>query len=124
MAEITLTSDLLTVHVQGVERWLALKSQLDIPLNHVTQAEALPIGEEEWTSWSALRAPGTVLPGVIRAGSFLQHGEWVFWDVRHPQKALTIHLAGEQYVKLVVEVEDPVAAASAIQAAIRSQAGA
>jgi hypothetical protein len=45
----------------------------------------------------------------------------MFWDVRHPEKALTIHLADEHYAKFVVEVEDPVATASAIQAAIHLQ---
>jgi hypothetical protein len=33
------------------------------------------------------------------------------WDVRNSEKALTIRLAGKQRVKLVVEGEDPVAAA-------------
>lgn len=67
-----------------------------------------------------MRVAVTALPGIIRAGSFLQRGEWV-WDVRNPEKAVTIHLAGEQFVKLVGEGEDPVAT-GAINTAIRLQA--
>jgi hypothetical protein len=124
MTEIELTPTRLIVHVRGLERVLTFKSQLEIPLTHVITAEIAPISGEEWASWSVLRAAGTALPGIIRAGSFLQRGEWVFWDVRSPEKAVTIQLADEHYVKLVVEVADPVATATAITEAIRRQAGA
>ena len=59
MTEISLTSELLTVHVQGVDRWLAFQSQLDNPLKHVTGAEATPLVEQEWTNLSTLRITGT-----------------------------------------------------------------
>ena len=68
-----------------------------------------------------MRVAVTAFPGIIRAGSFLQRGEWVFWDVRNLETAVTIHLAGEQFVKLVGEEEDPVAT-GAITTAIRLQA--
>jgi LuxR family transcriptional regulator, maltose regulon positive regulatory protein len=55
-----------------------------------------------------------------RAFEFLQQGEWMFWDLRQPEKALTIHLVDERFVKLVVEVENPEAEAFVIQEAIRA----
>jgi hypothetical protein len=68
-----------------------------------------------------LRVALTAFPGIIRADSFLQRGEGVFWDVRNPGKAVTIRLAAEHFVKLVGEVEDPVAT-GAITIAISLQA--
>ena len=86
-------------------------------------AEVDPAVGEHWDDMvKGIRLPGTHLPGVIAAGSFYTFGgEWVFWDVHDPQKALTINLAHEHYIKLVVEVDDPVATVAAIEEAVRTQ---
>ena len=123
MTEIELTPEMLIVHIKGIDRVFAFKSRLEIPLAHVTAAEVAPIHEQGWESWNVLRAPGTAFPGLIRAGSFLQQGEWVFWDVHNPKQALTIHLSDAQFAKLVVEVENPETVAGAINEAIRPQTG-
>jgi DNA-binding transcriptional regulator LsrR (DeoR family) len=62
--------------------------------------------------------PGTEVPGVITAGTFYEHGERVFWDVHHPERAIALSLRDERYAKLVVEVEDPEATIAAIEAAL------
>jgi hypothetical protein len=123
MTEIELTPEMLIAHVKGVDRVLAFTSRLEIPLAHVTAAEVAPLHEQGWESWNVLRAPGTAFPGLIRAGSFLQQGEWVFWDVHNPKQALTIHLSDAHFAKLVVEVENPETVAGAINEAIRPQTG-
>ena len=116
MAEIELTADTLLVHVKGADRMFALKSELAIPLEHVLGAAK---DEEEARRWyHGVRAPGTSLPGVITAGTFYQHGERVFWDVHHPERAIALSLRDESYAKLVVEVEDPDATILAIEAAL------
>jgi hypothetical protein len=73
--------------------------------------------------WHGLRLGGTNLPGVITAGRYLQHGEWAFWDVHDPDKAIAIRLRDEHYAKLVIGVDDPAATAKAIAAAIRPAGG-
>lgn len=119
MAEIELTADTMIVHVTGADRIFALKSQLVIPLEHVVGAAG---DEEEARRWyHGVRAPGTQLPGVITAGTFYQHGERVFWDVHHPERAVALSLRDERYAKLVVEVQDPQATIAAIEAAIRGR---
>jgi TPR repeat protein len=116
VAEIELTADTLLVHVKGADRMFALKSELAIPLEHVLGAAK---DEEEARRWyHGVRAPGTSLPGVITAGTFYQHGERVFWDVHHPERAIALSLRDESYAKLVVEVEDPDATILAIEAAL------
>jgi hypothetical protein len=116
MAEIEITADALIVHVTGADRIFALKSQLTIPLQHVLAAAK---DEEEARKWyHGLRLPGTEVPGVITAGTFYEHGERVFWDVHHPERAIALSLRDERYAKLVVEVEDPEATIAAIEAAL------
>ncbi len=125
MAEIQVTGDTLIIHVRGADKTWALKSQLEIPLEHVVSAEIDPKVVEEWNQWwKGWRAPGTQLPGVIVAGTFYLHGDKIFWDVHHPEKAVTIRLAHEGYQQLIVEVADPAGSVAAIQQALASRRGA
>jgi hypothetical protein len=57
--------------------------------------------------FQGLKVAGTDLPNIFRAGTFYQQGEWVFWDVHHPEKTIVIQLEHERYKKLIVEVENP-----------------
>jgi hypothetical protein len=116
MAEIELTSGALIVRVTGVDRILALKSELTVPLEHVL---GVARDTEEARSWHhGVRAPGTNVPGVITAGTFHEHGERVFWDVHHPERAIALSLRDESYAKLVIEVDDPEAVIAAVEAAL------
>jgi hypothetical protein len=83
-----------------------------VPWSQVLLAEQDPAEVEHrgTLNWSALRAPGTCFPGVIKAGSFLSDG-------LDPHKAITIRLDDEQYTRLVVEVVDPDATITAIEQA-------
>ncbi len=117
MTEVEITEDTLTVHVLGWDRLWALKSRIEVPLSHVASAEVDPeITRREW--WKGIKAPGTELPGVIKAGTFYQWRERVFWDVRDPDKAIVIQLRDERYARLVIEVEDPPATVAAIKQAL------
>lgn len=116
MAEIEITPTSLIVHIRGADRFFAFKSQLEVPLEHVAGVDAsVPEARDFWHGWKLV---GTELPGVITAGSFIQHGEWAFWDVHDPDKAIAIRLKDEHYAKLVIGVDDPAATAREITAAI------
>lgn len=116
MADIEITQRLLVVNVTGIDRLLALKSRLEVPLAHVAGVELRPEAARAW--WHGFRMPGTQIPGVVTAGSFYQSGECVFWDVHDPDKTIAIQLRDEYYTKLVIQVEDPKATATAIKAAM------
>ena len=122
MTEIELTESTLIVHVKGIHKILALKSQLEIPLAHVVEAEIDPAVVEQWgkVNLKGVRV-GTSLPGVIKAGNFLLDGQWAFWDVNDPKRAITVRLTDEYYTRLVIEVADPSAAVAKIEGAIRSR---
>ena len=116
MAEVELDEDTLSIHVMGMDRLWALRSRLEIPLSHVSGAEADPEVAGRW--WQGIRSGGTQVPGVITAGTFHQEGERVFWDVHDPEKAIVIRLRDERYARLVIEVEDPPATVAAIKEAL------
>ncbi len=116
MAQIELTPQALIVHITGTDRLWALKSRLDIPLGHVVGAT---MATDEAATWlKSMHIEGTHVPGVLSAGVFHHHGDRVFWDVHDPRKAIAIALKDDQFVRLVVEVDDPTATLAAISQAI------
>ena len=115
MADIEITATSLVVHIRGVDQLFALASRLEVPLEHISAVELSP--PEAQGVWHGLRVGGTNLPGVITAGRFLQHGEWAFWDVHDPARAIAIRLRDERYAKLIVGVDDPLATVVAITSA-------
>jgi hypothetical protein len=117
MAEIEITPTSLVVHITGLDRLLAFKSQLEVPLEHIASIES--VVPEAHKIWHGIRGVGTDLPGVVAAGQFLQHGEWAFWDVHDPDKAIAIYLRDEKYAKLVIGVDNPIATAQAITNAMQ-----
>ena len=116
MADIEIEGQSLVVNIEGLDQFFALKARLEVPLAHVAGVDVRPA--EARDVWHGLRMGGTSLPGVITAGRFLHHGEWAFWDVHDPDRAVAIRLHDEHYAKLVVGVDDPDAAAAAIRSAI------
>jgi hypothetical protein len=113
MVDITIHGDRVTFRVEGLHRLWALRSELDIPLAHLTDAESNPDQVGIW--WHGLKLMGTDVPGLFAAGTFLYHGELVFWDVRHPDQTIIVSLAHERYKKLILEVENPAATAAMLR---------
>jgi hypothetical protein len=117
MADVELTPGSLIVHIRGADKFFALKSQLEVPLEHIASVEVSP--PEASRFWHGLRIGGSNVPGVITAGRFIDRGEWAFWDVHDPDKAIAIRLHDEHYAKLVIGVDDAAATAASIKSALQ-----
>ncbi len=113
MVDLQTSEGKLMLHVRGADQLWALKSTLEIPLEHIAGVRADPEVARGW--WHGVRLPGTDIPGVITAGTFYQHGQRVFWDVHHPDNTIVIDLHDERYNGLIVEVENPAVAVQMIQ---------
>jgi hypothetical protein len=120
MTKVEVQDDRLVAHVQGLDQVLALKSELTIPLAHVKSATASPPEvRRRWRNPLRAHVPGTDMPYVVMAGTFVfLDGEHAFWDVHDPDRTVVIELDHERFANLVLEVEDPQATADAINAAL------
>ena len=108
----------LNLYVEGMDKVWAFKSQLTIPLEHIT---AIRVDDEVVRKlYHGLRMPGVNIPYVITAGTYYQDGKRVFWDVHHPKEAVVISLDHETYNELVIEVEDPGSFVQEVQERIRA----
>ncbi len=117
MVDLSIADRKLILHVRGADQLCALKSSLEIPLQHVASVRADPSVAHGW--YHGIRMPGTNIPGVITAGTFYQHGQRVFWDVHNPDRTIVIELRDERYKELIVEVADPQAAVALVRSSIQ-----
>jgi hypothetical protein len=113
MVNITVEDNKLAVDMEGIDKLWALRSHIDIPLANVTGIRRDPDEGRRW--WAGLRAPGTAIPGGMKAGTFHQNGRRIFFDVHDPDNTIVIDLQDEHFDELVLEVDDPDAVISAVE---------
>ncbi len=116
MVHVTVLGDRIAFEVEGLHRLWALRSRLEIPVTHITDASFDPDQVGRW--WHGWKLIGTEVPGLFAAGTFRYHGELVFWDVSDPASSVIVSLDHERYKKLIIEVDDPRAVVTRLCAAI------
>lgn len=116
MVDVHIEGDRLVFNVEGLDKLWAFRSQIDIPLAHVTGVDADPEQVGRW--WHGLKIIGTEVPGLFAAGTFYYHGELVFWDVHDPASTVIVSLEHERYKKLIVEVSDVRGTVARLRAAL------
>jgi hypothetical protein len=115
MATVRTDGGVIHIEIEGMDKVLALKGSLDIPLEHVRSVEVAPPDLKP----KGVRAPGTSIPGRIYAGTWRGRGTKEFWDIRHKEKALVLNLDGDEYTRVVIEVDAPDDVADRIERARR-----
>lgn len=105
MVNVSIEGGKAVFEVEGWDRLWALRSRLEVPLEHIKDAHRDPDPPMGW--FQGLKLVGTDLPNVFRAGTFRQQGALVFWDVLHAEKAIVVELHDERYARLFLEVNDP-----------------
>jgi len=116
MATIDVGEHDLYVEMKGIDKVWSLHSKLEIPLVHVAGARVDPAAVQA-AAFTGVKAGGARV-GHLIAGTFRQEDEWVFWDVHDAAKTVIVDLHDERYARLVVEVEEPVATAAAVNRAV------
>ncbi len=119
MVNVVVQGDRVRFEVEGWDQLWALKSQLEIPLAHIRGVRADPEPARGW--WHGVRLPGTQIPGLLTAGSFYQHGGFVFYDVHDPERTVVIELDHEHYQQLVIEVAAPADVVETLRSAIANR---
>jgi hypothetical protein len=105
--KLYLESDRLTIELEWYEQFWAvmLERQLHIPLTNIDRVSTT----EPQTTWMQVRAPGTFVPGVIKAGTYYSQGSKEFWYVTSDKNYLTLELQNESYRQIVLTIPDSLA---------------
>jgi hypothetical protein len=118
MTTIETTEGKLALTIHGLDVILAFTHRLEIPLSHVVGVDVGVSDEARVRLQHSLRLPGTHVPGLITAGSYAEHGRWMFWNIKTGKNAITIRVTHEKYDSVVVDVEDPASSVAQIRSAI------
>ena len=118
MVNISIEGSTAIFEVEGWDKLWSLRSRLEIPVDHLVTVYADPDLTMGWLD--GIRLMGTSIPSLFRAGTFIQSGDLVFWDVRNVEQAIIIELNHEHFSKLILEVEQPAAAVNLLNAAINN----
>ena len=90
-----------------------------MPLEHVVTVST---GRVPWRPLRGLKLGGTSFPGIIKEGRFLDaDGRMMFFEMRHPDGCVTVHLDHEKYKSIVFEVPDKRQTAKTITDALNSR---
>ncbi|QKW20320.1 hypothetical protein HUT16_15730 [Kitasatospora sp. NA04385] len=117
MAKIVITGDRLTVELTAWEKTKAVHGDVTVPLGSVSEVAVV---DHPLDAAKGLRAPGTSVPGVTKAGTWISGGERRFVLASRGERAVRITLTGGShgnFDELVVAVEDPEARAAEIRTA-------
>jgi len=119
MAKVRIDGDTLLVELGGLEAFWAVHGSFRIPLASVTGAGTT----QPPSFWESLKLIGSNLPSLLMAGTFLYHGDVVFFDYSGKDEVLVVDLTGSRYKHLFVHVDapdTPAAAADRLSAALAS----
>lgn len=115
MAELALAPDALKVKLTAAEKLAALHGNLAIDWANIRGAQVL---ERRWWQGLGLRLPGTGLPGLLIAGTFVWRRDRAFVYWRRGQQVIQINLDGAKYTRILLGVADAELAADQINSAL------
>lgn len=119
MVDISIAGGVVTFRVLGLHKLWALRSKVRVPIRDIVKVEpGATVAREGWAGW---RLPGTSFPGLITAGSYLKRGQWSFWDVVRPGKAIAVTLKEHRFTRMIVEVADPTAEVQRLEQALAAR---
>jgi hypothetical protein len=114
--KLHLEQNWLVIDLEWYEQlWaVTLDGQISIPLERIDRVTTA----EPQSDWAEIRAPGTFLPGVIKAGTYYSKRGKEFWYVTSDKDYLTLELHDEPYRRIVITIPENIAWAERIDRAL------
>lgn len=99
---LSLSKNVFKIHLGLTEKILAAKKKsLAIPFKHIKQVTTRkPIPKRGFLS--EVRAPGTYLPRLVKAGTYHTRKGKEFWYVTRRKPYLVLDLKNETYARIVL----------------------
>ena len=98
--DLTLQGGNIEIQLEPMERvWsVHLAQRIEVSLDTL---ERVRVGYPE-TTWKEIRAPGTYLPGMFKAGTYYTERGREFWYARKGQSCLCLDMAEGYYKRIVL----------------------
>lgn len=101
---LSIADDRLRIDLNGWERiWAFFFNQtLEISLNHIQRVST----EKLEVNWQDTRLPGTLIPKVVKAGTYYTEAGREFWYATRSDNFLVLELEQEFYKKIVLTLDE------------------
>lgn len=114
--KLEISNGKLKIDLGDLEKVLAVRGGFEIPLENIVKAGT----EAHRTGWRETRAPGTHLPGAIKAGTYYTPRGREFWYVTE-KGVLVLELEHESYTRIVLSMDGNKEWAERINEALRGR---
>ncbi len=104
MVQITKNEYEFVFEIKGIHKIWAFRSKIKVLKEDVINAYHKQNKTISGLGW---KMPGTYIPGLITAGTFIKNGECNFWDVCNSKNAIVVELKNSSFKKLIIEVKNP-----------------
>lgn len=74
----------------------------EIPLVNIESATS----KEPQSNWREIKAPGSFVPGLIKAGTYYTNRGKEFWYVTKETNYLTLELSNESYKRIILNIDE------------------
>ena len=101
---LSISNKQLRISFSITKKILSMKGSFKIPLKNIKQITT----EMPKPTWKEIKAPGTSIPGLIKAGTFYTDRGKEFWYVTKGKGILNIELKNESYKRLVLGLDNNV----------------
>ncbi|HEX6489028.1 MAG TPA: hypothetical protein VF137_09210 [Candidatus Dormibacteraeota bacterium] len=112
MARVVIRGGELDIELGTWEGLLSLHDDVAIDVGNIESIEAVPF---EVIHPRGLRLPGTGVPGLVHAGTYVDAQGREFWAVVGPHPMLVIECSGGDWRRVAVGMEDAEAQAEGLR---------
>jgi hypothetical protein len=108
---IVIDKDVIRIELSNLEKILSFHNSLKIPISQIGEisTDLLP------PTWKEMRAPGTAIPGLTKAGTYYTSRGKEFWMLKKKDSHIRIELDNNKFKRLILGVSDHEKRASIIK---------
>ncbi|SRR5579875_846714 len=118
VGEIKVEGKNVLFQLHGIDRILAIKSSLKVPVEHIIDVST---ERADWQAFKQLKLAGSNIPGVVKDGRYYSPKDgWLFYEMHDPDKCVTVTLKDEKYNRIIFEVQDKEESANKLRKLIQS----
>ncbi len=104
MVSVTANENEFVFDILGSHKFWAFENKIRVPKDKILRAYQ---SQDEFSFWIGWKMPGTQIPWLITAGTYIKKGKRNFWDVCNKKNAIIVELKDSNFSKLIIEVENP-----------------
>ena len=117
MVRIEINGERVTFEVSPWQAPFAFRRRLRVRLDQIAAVSAPP---RQQVLRPHLRLPGTTIPWLLAAGTYVGPNQREFWCVTRRPQVLVVELTGHEFTRLVIETADPAADMRRLGSAVAS----